>query len=143
MRTHRLAAGTGRLVLELARRGDDLFGAGDLKCFESWDPYDRLLNGHGRSSSCLGRDSSPGCVLPPFLTKSQKAALVEARAWYPAQQLARMADGRVRLTFTVANLEPLVSWILEWGPHARALEPPELVTCVVEELDAARRHYGS
>jgi hypothetical protein len=35
-----------------------------------------------------------------------------------------------------------VSWVLEWGPHARAIEPPALVAQVIAELDAARRGYG-
>jgi predicted DNA-binding transcriptional regulator YafY len=36
----------------------------------------------------------------------------------------------------------VVSWVLEWGPHARAIEPPALVAEIVAELDAARRAYG-
>ena len=35
----------------------------------------------------------------------------------------------------------MVSWVLEWGPHARAIEPPELVASIIAELDAARRGY--
>ena len=42
-----------------------------------------------------------------------------------------------------ANLVPVVSWVLEWGPHARVFDPPELVSRVVEELDSARRNYPS
>src|SRR5690606_21043827 len=49
MRAIGLAARTDRLVLQLAGRRHDLLGAGDLKCFESWNPYDRLPVGHGRS----------------------------------------------------------------------------------------------
>jgi len=52
-----------------------------------------------------------------------------------------MADGRVRLSFPCASLAPIVSWVLEWGPHARALEPAELVARVVAELDGARAQY--
>jgi predicted DNA-binding transcriptional regulator YafY len=66
---------------------------------------------------------------------------VQARAWHPTQTIERTNAGKIRLSFTVANLEPLVSWVLEWGPHARAVEPPELVARVVDELDAARRQY--
>jgi predicted DNA-binding transcriptional regulator YafY len=40
------------------------------------------------------------------------------------------------------SLAPVVSWVLEWGPHARVIEPPELVAEVIRELDAARRGYG-
>jgi predicted DNA-binding transcriptional regulator YafY len=70
-----------------------------------------------------------------------KAALVRARIWHPAQELTELSDGRVRLAFPCASLAPVVSWVLEWGPHARALEPPELVAEVVRELEAARAQY--
>ena len=72
----------------------------------------------------------------------EKAPLVEARMWHPTQQLERTSAG-VRLSFNVANLEPLVSWVLEWGPHARAIEPVELVARVTAELDRARRQYDA
>ena len=52
-----------------------------------------------------------------------------------------LAGGKVRLAFPCASLAPVVSWVLEWGPHARAIEPPELVAEVVRELDAARAAY--
>lgn len=71
----------------------------------------------------------------------EKATLVQARLWHPTQQLERVDDGTLRLSFTVTNLVPVVSWVLEWGPHARAIEPPELVERVVDELDQARRQY--
>ena len=70
-----------------------------------------------------------------------KAPLVRARVWHPAQELEELADGRVRLAFPCPSLAPVVSWILEWGPHAKAIEPPELVSEVVRELDAARAAY--
>jgi predicted DNA-binding transcriptional regulator YafY len=73
---------------------------------------------------------------------SAKAPLVRARVWHPAQELEELADGRVRLAFPCASLAPVVSWILEWGPHAKAIEPPELVREVMRELEAARAAYG-
>jgi predicted DNA-binding transcriptional regulator YafY len=71
-----------------------------------------------------------------------KAAFVRARVWHPTQAFEALADGGVRLSFTCTSLIPVVSWVLEWGPHARAVEPPELVDQVVAELDAARRAYA-
>jgi proteasome accessory factor B len=73
---------------------------------------------------------------------AEKAAFVRARAWHPTQQFEELDDGRVRLAFTCASLVPVVSWVLEWGPHARAIEPPALVANIIAELDAARRAYG-
>jgi predicted DNA-binding transcriptional regulator YafY len=71
----------------------------------------------------------------------EKAALVEARVWHPTQQVERRPNGGIRLSFLVANLEPLVSWILEWGPHARAVAPLDLVTQVKRELAEAWDQY--
>jgi predicted DNA-binding transcriptional regulator YafY len=73
---------------------------------------------------------------------AERAAFVRARVWHPTQVFEELPDGRVRLTFTCASLIPVVSWVLEWGPHARAIEPPALVAEIVGELDAARRAYG-
>ncbi len=70
----------------------------------------------------------------------EKAPFVEARVWHPTQQLERTSVG-VRLAFNVTNIEPLVSWVLEWGPHARVLAPPELVDRVIHELASAQRQY--
>jgi len=72
----------------------------------------------------------------------EKASLVSARRWHPTQTIERGADGSVVLAFSVTNLTPVVSWILEWGPHARVIEPRELVERVVAELDQARARYG-
>jgi predicted DNA-binding transcriptional regulator YafY len=94
---------------------------------------------HGAFGIHVGDPEQSTKVVVEF--SREKAGLVEARAWHPTQRIERANDGDIRLSFTVANLEPLVSWVLEWGPHARAIEPPELVRRVVEELDAARQQY--
>lgn len=85
-------------------------------------------------------DAPPRRVVVEF--SAAKAAFVRARLWHPTQDFEELPDGRVRLAFTCANLIPVVSWVLEWGPHAKAIEPPELVADVIAELDAARRAYG-
>ena len=96
---------------------------------------------HGAFGIHVGQPDKSTNVVVEF--SREKASLVKARAWHPTQQLESTGSGGVRLSLTVTNLKPLVSWILEWGPHARAIEPPELVARVVEELDAARRQYRS
>ncbi|HEX6764840.1 MAG TPA: WYL domain-containing protein, partial [Polyangiaceae bacterium] len=50
--------------------------------------------------------------------------------------------GGLRLTMTVGNLTPVVSWVLEWGKRARVIEPPELAERVRDELEQALAHYG-
>lgn len=72
---------------------------------------------------------------------AEKAHLVSSRSWHPSQQITKQRDGRVRLSFRAPSLAPLVSWILEWGPHARALEPSALAEQVKRELDDARALY--
>lgn len=73
---------------------------------------------------------------------AEKAHLVSSRDWHPTQQMIELPDGRVRLTLRAASLAPLVSWVLEWGPHARVLEPAALVARVVSELAAAQAQYA-
>jgi len=85
-------------------------------------------------------DRPPHRVVIEF--SAARAAFVRARLWHPTQAFEELPDGRVRLAFTCASLTPVVSWVLEWGPHARALEPPALVADVIAELDGARRNYG-
>jgi len=70
-----------------------------------------------------------------------KAHLVSSREWHPTQEVTKLPHGRVRLSFLAPSLAPIVSWVLEWGPHARAVAPSALVAQVVRELDAARSQY--
>jgi predicted DNA-binding transcriptional regulator YafY len=70
-----------------------------------------------------------------------KAAYLRARLWHPTQQIEELEDGRLRLSLQSSALAPLVSWVLEWGPHARALAPPELVAQVRAELAGALAGY--
>jgi predicted DNA-binding transcriptional regulator YafY len=71
------------------------------------------------------------------------AEYIRMRKVHATQRLAAIAGGGVRLTMTVGNLNPVVSWILEWGPRAKVVEPPELVTRVKDELSEALRAYGA
>jgi predicted DNA-binding transcriptional regulator YafY len=71
----------------------------------------------------------------------ERAAYARGRTWHRTQELEEQRDGRVRLSFWCRNIAPVVSWILEWGPHARVLEPAELVEQVVQELRGALEQY--
>ncbi len=70
-----------------------------------------------------------------------KAQLVSSREWHPSQRVTNLPDGCVRVGFRVPSLAPIVSWVLEWGPHARVIAPGALAVQVVRELDAARAQY--
>jgi len=73
---------------------------------------------------------------------AQGAEYVRMRKVHSSQKLAGIAGGGVRLTVNVGNLNPVVSWVLEWGPRARVVEPPELVARVKDELEKALAGYG-
>jgi predicted DNA-binding transcriptional regulator YafY len=73
---------------------------------------------------------------------ASKAQLVASREWHPTQNLTTLSDGRVRIAFRAPSLAPIVSWVLEWGPHARVIAPEPLIQSVVRELDGARAHYA-
>ncbi|MFN0248752.1 MAG: helix-turn-helix transcriptional regulator [Kofleriaceae bacterium] len=83
----------------------------------------------------LPDSAAPHTVIVEF--SAEKAHLVSSREWHPTQSVSKVAHGRVRLTFSAPSLAPIVSWILEWGPHARAVEPPALVEQVRSELTRA------
>ncbi len=95
---------------------------------------------HGAFGIHVQSDNEPRRVVIEF--SKEKAMLVRARVWHPSQQLEDLPDGGVRFSFSCSNLTPVVSWILEWGPHARVLSPDELRTQVVNELDRARALYA-
>ena len=71
-----------------------------------------------------------------------KAQLVSSREWHPSQRVTESSDGAVRVGFRVPSLAPIVSWVLEWGPHARAIAPSALVERVTNELQQALVQYG-
>ncbi|HMJ14059.1 MAG TPA: WYL domain-containing protein, partial [Polyangiaceae bacterium] len=72
---------------------------------------------------------------------AQAAEYIRMRRVHPTQKLTSVAGGGVRLSMTVGDLNQLASWILEWGPRARVIEPEELVQRVTAELEAALENY--
>ena len=86
-----------------------------------------------------GASDPPERVVVEF--SAARAAFVRARIWHPTQTVEELPDGGLRLAFTCGNLVPVVSWILEWGPHAKAIAPPSLVANVIAEIEGARAQY--
>jgi len=70
------------------------------------------------------------------------AEYIKMRKVHASQKLTGVTGGGVRLTMVVGDLTQLVSWILEWGPRARVIEPPELVERVQSELQEALALYS-
>ena len=71
------------------------------------------------------------------------AEYVRTRKVHATQRLVPLVGGGIRLTMTVGDLNPVVSWVLEWGARAQVLEPESLRTRVVDELQQALKHYGA
>jgi predicted DNA-binding transcriptional regulator YafY len=71
------------------------------------------------------------------------AEYARMRTVHPTQKLSMLPGGGVRLTMIVGNLNPVTSWVLEWGARARVVEPPELVARVRSELKEALSLYAS
>jgi predicted DNA-binding transcriptional regulator YafY len=94
---------------------------------------------HGAFGPHLADRGGPHRVVVEF--SREKALLVASRTWHPSQEVEHGKDGRVRLSFDVPHLAPVVSWILEWGPHACAVSPDLLIAEIVRELDGARGQY--
>jgi proteasome accessory factor B len=94
---------------------------------------------HGAFGPHLVDESGLQQVVVEF--SREKAHLVSTRTWHRTQRIVEVRDGRIRLTFETPNLSPVVSWILEWGPHARAIAPEQLVMLVKTELEAAHGQY--
>jgi predicted DNA-binding transcriptional regulator YafY len=94
---------------------------------------------HGAFGVHVGDPDTARRVVVEF--SAEKSELVAGRVWHPTQELTRVAGGRTRLSFTCTNLSPVVSWILQWGPHVKVIEPSELAAMVIDELERACAQY--
>ena len=70
------------------------------------------------------------------------AEYVRSRKVHETQRLAPIVGGGIRLTMTVGDLTPVVSWILEWVRECES-KLPELLRRVTNELRQALRVYDS
>jgi predicted DNA-binding transcriptional regulator YafY len=88
----------------------------------------------------VGRGPTTRRVLIEF--EPSAAEDVRSRRVHPSQKIAAAADGRVRLSMTLGDLEPVAGWVLGFGSQARVIEPAELRAAVVQELKRAMMRYG-
>lgn len=86
-----------------------------------------------------GGKRSPEQVIVEF--SKAKASYVKERTYHRTQRREELRDGRVRLQMAVADTTELPSFILEWGPHAKASAPAALVDAVRMELRDALAQY--
>jgi len=114
------------------------FVRGDEGAFSPPGDFNVETYFHGAFGIFAG--SEPQEVVVDFSPSMRTTA--EARVWHRSQRFEERPDGGVRLRFDVGGLQEVKSWILRWGPHAKAIAPPELVKDVARELEEARGRYG-
>jgi predicted DNA-binding transcriptional regulator YafY len=95
------------------------------------DPFPNSLGVHS---------GPPERVEIEFLPEA--AVHVRERSWHPSQQIREKSDGSIRLTLNVCNDWALRSWILSFGPLARAVSPSSLAEAILEQLEDARDGYA-
>jgi predicted DNA-binding transcriptional regulator YafY len=103
-------------------------------------PADFDIDEYFQGEFGIWKGSTPQKVVVEF--DAAAAEYVRMRRVHATQKLSGMAGGGVRLTMTVGNLNPVLSWVLEWGRRARVVSPPELVERVKEELARALDNYA-
>jgi proteasome accessory factor B len=58
------------------------------------------------------------------------ADYIREKRWHPSQHLKELEGGGAELTMKLSSMIEVQRWILGWGGHAQAIEPPELVESV-------------
>ena len=73
----------------------------------------------------------------------QQAPYARERAFHPTQRRKELRDGRLRVTFqtTEAALAQVARWLMQYGEHARALQPPALRQLMRDHLTRAAALY--
>ncbi len=102
-------------------------------------PADFAVDAYFQGEFGIWRDTTPHRVVIEF--DAHAADYVRMRTVHASQKLQSIAGGGLRLTMTVGNLLPVVSWVLDWGGRVRVLEPPELIERVKAELEGALAQY--
>lgn len=84
-----------------------------------------------------------GGPLVPVIVEFEAAVAGELRArrFHTTQRVAAAPDGRIRVAFSIPDLDPVVAWVLSFGPAARAVAPPELIARVRDALSRSLRRY--
>jgi len=72
--------------------------------------------------------------------KSLNRYLLERR-WHPSQKNKKLKDGSLELTFEVAGIKEIKTWILGFGALAKVLEPWSLVDEIKKDLGKSLRFY--
>lgn len=72
---------------------------------------------------------------------SEIADYVALREWHRSQEITVNEDGSILMRLCVCNDQPLRTWILGFGAHARVVTPTALARAVFEDMQGARERY--
>jgi predicted DNA-binding transcriptional regulator YafY len=102
----------------------------------AWDGAEYLRRGFGMFRG--GQDVTVEVEFDQY-----QARYARERAFHPTQRRKELRDGRLRITFqtTEAALEQVARWLLQYGEHARALQPAALRAMMREHLNRAAALY--
>ena len=63
--------------------------------------------------------------------------------WHESQQVSKLPDGILEITFRVAGLDEIKRWILSLGPECQVLEPKKLKEMVRKDLSRNLVQYST
>lgn len=72
---------------------------------------------------------------------SIQAPYIRERVWHVTQQVEELPGGGVLLRLQASGLGEIARWVLQYGPRAEVLAPPELREIVASQLRDAARMY--
>ena len=66
---------------------------------------------------------------------------IRSKKLHRDQRIAMSADGRLRLSVPLVNVDAFIAWVLSFGDTATVVEPPELARQVASILERAAQRY--
>ncbi len=71
------------------------------------------------------------------------ARWVGEKIWHESQEVSKLPDGGLEITFRVAGLDEIKRWILSFGPDCQVLEPSKLKQMVCVDLQKSMGQYAA
>lgn len=67
---------------------------------------------------------------------------IRSKKLHRDQRIAMSADGRLRLSVPLVNVDTFIAWVLSFGDAATVVEPPEVARRIAAILDRAAARYA-
>ncbi len=79
------------------------------------------------------------CPVPKIVPKIP----VGEKIWHESQKTTKHTNGCLEMTFRVAGLDEIKSWVLSLGPECQVLEPEKLRKVVQQDLQKNLAQYST